>query len=134
MSSGQIKEVSVRLEQLKTAIPNNFARKPRGLEHLERWKATEFRQFALYTGKLVLRGVLQDDLFEHFMAFSVAMCMLISPSLVQAHCSYAHERLWSKIVKRLNETEKKRQSRYQTSKQHLHRVGSRRRLMGEMQG
>ena len=93
MSSGQIKEVSVRLEQLKTAIPNNFARKPRGLEHLERWKATEFRQFALYTGKVVLRGVLQDDLFEHFMAFSVAMCMLISPSLVQAHCSYAHELL-----------------------------------------
>ncbi|KAL2095500.1 hypothetical protein ACEWY4_010219 [Coilia grayii] len=45
MSASQINEVSSRLAALKPYIPSTFSRKPRGLEELERWKATEFRQF-----------------------------------------------------------------------------------------
>ena len=60
MSATQIEEVSSRLTNLRPHIPSSFVRKPRDLKDLGRWKATEHRQFMLYTGKIVLKGVLKD--------------------------------------------------------------------------
>ncbi|KAJ8003133.1 hypothetical protein DPEC_G00166210 [Dallia pectoralis] len=77
ISAGQVQEISSRLLQLKSSIPSIFARTPRGLDELERWKATEFRQFLLYTGRLVLKGVLREDLYNHFLTFSVAIGLLV---------------------------------------------------------
>ncbi len=47
MSSGDVARLSERLVTLKKSIPDCFARKPRGLQEIERWKATEFRQLLL---------------------------------------------------------------------------------------
>lgn len=93
MSSGDVTSVSERLVTLKKSIPDCFARKPRGLEEIERWKATEFRQFALYTGKIVLKGVLNDQLYEHFLCFSTALCILVSPDLTKSQVPYANQLL-----------------------------------------
>ncbi|KAF4099185.1 hypothetical protein G5714_019311 [Onychostoma macrolepis] len=68
ISSGDVTRVSGRLETLKKSIPDCFARKPRSLQEIDRWKATEFRQFAIYTGKIVLKGILQEQLYEHFLS------------------------------------------------------------------
>lgn len=59
LHSAQIKEISASLLKLKPFVTCDFSRKPRGLEKIHRWKATEFRQFLLYTGPLVLKTVLK---------------------------------------------------------------------------
>lgn len=93
LSFGQVREISSRLLGLRPFMPDLFARKPRGLEDIDRWKATELRQFALYTGKIVLKGVLCDELHEHFMLFSVALAILVCPRLVKQYSSFASDLL-----------------------------------------
>ena len=59
-------------------MPSEFARKPRSLQELDRWKATEFRQFLLYTGPVVLHGVVETDLYHHFLCLTVGMSILLT--------------------------------------------------------
>ena len=75
-------EVSERLIGLRPSIPSLFARKPRGLDELDYWKATEYRQFLLYSGKLALKGILRSDLYHHFLTLNVIIAILVSPALV----------------------------------------------------
>jgi len=57
LPSNVIKLISSRLLLVKKDIPNEFNCKPRRLDDLPRWKATEYRQFLLYTGIIVLHSV-----------------------------------------------------------------------------
>lgn len=91
MSAGHVEAVSEKLLELKPFVPNSFARKPRGLAEVDRWKATEFRQFLLYTGKIALSGILRKDLYEHFLVLSVASSILISLALASSHGDYAKQ-------------------------------------------
>ena len=91
MSAGQVETISNKLVDLKSCIPNTFARKPRSLSDVDRWKATEFLQFLLYTGKIVLNGTLKQEQFEHFLCLSVASCILVCPTLAKLHRDYAKQ-------------------------------------------
>lgn len=57
-------------------MPLEFNRKPRSLNELKRWKATEFRQFLLYTGILVLKRNVTHDRYINFLTFHVALTIL----------------------------------------------------------
>ena len=77
ISNRQLERISQALESYKSKVPSEFARQPRGIDELKRWKATEFRQFLLYTGPLVLKSVIAEKCYIHFMSLSVAMRILL---------------------------------------------------------
>ena len=77
MSGTHVAKISRRLVRLQAVIPNTFVRKPRSLDEIDHWKATEFRQFLLYTRKIVLKQILRQDLYNHFLASCVVMCILV---------------------------------------------------------
>ena len=51
---------------------------PRSLTEIDRWKATEFRQFVLYTGPLTLKSVIDKDLYLHFLTLNVSMSIMLN--------------------------------------------------------
>ena len=77
LSNLQLQHISERLESLSGTLPREFARQPRTLCEYERWKATEFRQFLLYTGPLVLHKILPRNTYEVFLTLSVAISLLL---------------------------------------------------------
>ena len=88
-----VTSISEALTSLREYIPHEFARKPRKLADIDRWKATEFRQLLVYTGPLVLRDGLPEELYKNFLLLFVAMYLLLCPSLCTAYCDYAQELL-----------------------------------------
>lgn len=78
LSPRQKAEISSELIRLRTAMPSEMSRKPRSLQELERWKATEFRQFLLYTGPVVLQGIVDPDVYHHFLCLTVGMSILLT--------------------------------------------------------
>ena len=89
LSKEGVERLDGRLATLRANIPKEFARKPRPTDELEHWKATEYRQFLLYTGYQVLSDILAHDVYMNFMALSVASMILVSPDLVAKHAWYA---------------------------------------------
>ena len=77
LSSSQILQISYKLIALRSFIPSEFARRPRSLIELDRWKATELRQFLLYTGPVVLKSLLPSPLYKSFLTLSVAVSILL---------------------------------------------------------
>ncbi|XP_036335405.1 uncharacterized protein LOC118745844 isoform X2 [Rhagoletis pomonella] len=49
-----ILKISPGLLNLRKHFPKEFPRKPRSLDEIHHWKATEFHQFLAYTGPIVL--------------------------------------------------------------------------------
>jgi hypothetical protein len=75
-----IQEVSDKILTLVPFIPSEFARKPRGIEFLEKFKGTEYRQIILYTAPIILLPMLQDpknkDNYIHVLTLQVALRIL----------------------------------------------------------
>ncbi|KER24866.1 hypothetical protein T265_14330, partial [Opisthorchis viverrini] len=71
--------LNANIEQQSLALSIDFPRKCRGVVDLDRWKASELRQFLLYIGPVVLRDILHPDVYECFMYFSVTTFIGCSP-------------------------------------------------------
>ena len=79
LSQQQIQLISDNLVNLNGKLPSEFSRQPRSLHLIVRWKATEFREFILYTGPLVLKDILHEEYYSHFLTLHCAMRILLSP-------------------------------------------------------
>jgi len=85
--------LSENLVSIGKCLPIEFARKSRPVAEVDRWKAVELRTFLLYTGPLALKGVLGDEVFEHFMLVSVAFSILVLPAHCIVYNDYANQLL-----------------------------------------
>ncbi|RXN13355.1 transposase domain-containing protein [Labeo rohita] len=92
LSKAQREQVEKNISQLKGALPAEFSRQPKSMEELDRWKATELRQFVLYTGPLILKDVLPDDQYHHFLCLSVGMTVLLDEAdgKRESYLGYGH--------------------------------------------
>lgn len=95
LSVRQKEAISEKLVALRGKMPSDFARQPRALQEVDRWKATELRQFLLYTGPVVLKPVLSAERYRHFLCLTVAMSILLESddNIRNAYLQYAHELL-----------------------------------------
>lgn len=81
LADDKIETLSDNLISMKDFIPCEFARKPRSVKDVQRWKATESRQFLLYTGIVVLKEILPSDHYIHFLSLSISIRILIDEEL-----------------------------------------------------
>ena len=93
LSSQTVDSISSKLLVLHSHIPVELNRKPRVLNELDHWKATELRSFMLYWGPVVLKDCLPSEFYDNFMLFSVAM--YFSPELSGQMVELAHRSMIS---------------------------------------
>ncbi|KAI8114813.1 hypothetical protein CVS40_12868 [Lucilia cuprina] len=62
---------------------SDFNRVPRTLDELDRWKATEYRSFLLYSSIVILRNILSDCVYNHFCKLHIAIRILCNDKLCQ---------------------------------------------------
>lgn len=89
MSQNSLDAITAKLAEIRPNIPRDFARKPRSLSEFKHWKATELRLFLIYTGPVVLKGFLSPDMYSNFIDLSVAIRLLLSPSLCEKYLDFA---------------------------------------------
>jgi hypothetical protein len=68
---------------MRERTPKEFVRKPRSFNDVMYWKATEFRHFLLYTGPIVLKGIVEQNIYINFLILHVAISILISLKLIK---------------------------------------------------
>lgn len=66
LTANDVNKISDALIELRKIIPSDFNRKPRTLKYMKLWKATELRLFLLYLGPVVLKNILQKELYDTF--------------------------------------------------------------------
>jgi hypothetical protein len=88
LSAVQVGVISAKLVSLRQYIPCEFMRKPRPLQEINKWKASDMRQFLLYTGLSVLKHELEDKYYTNFLNLSAAVFMLSSPALLEHYSDY----------------------------------------------
>lgn len=86
LSRINIMRFSQRITNLTNQVPVEFQRQLlQSLGFISKWKATEFRFFLLYCGPLLLKDLLPNELFEHFLLLHVALRILCCNKLSQKY-------------------------------------------------
>ncbi|XP_065645221.1 uncharacterized protein LOC136075714 [Hydra vulgaris] len=72
-------------------MPSEFASQPQSLQNLDPWKTTEFRQFLIYLGPVVLKGVVSEQVYEHFLLLSISIGIMLTSNdqFCNNHLEYA---------------------------------------------
>ncbi|KYN21736.1 hypothetical protein ALC57_05887 [Trachymyrmex cornetzi] len=94
------RKISDRLENLiNICISIEFPRKPRSLQDLKYYKATEFRQLLLCTGPIAFQGFFDNDIYLNFLILHVSIRILCMEDASEEMINYADE-----LLKNFNKT------------------------------
>lgn len=85
----KLEEVQEHFIYMKSFIVYEFARTPRSLFEVDRYKATEFRQILLYTGLVLFKNILPPAQYNHFLSLSCAIRILCTKQLCEEQNHYA---------------------------------------------
>ncbi|CAH0551339.1 unnamed protein product [Brassicogethes aeneus] len=88
-----LKEAESRISSFRNLFLQEFSRKARSLSEVDRWKATEFRVFLLYTGGVVMKDLLAENIYRHFLCLIVAIRILVDENKLKTYGNYANELL-----------------------------------------
>jgi hypothetical protein len=89
LPSRLVENISSKLVNFRQFMPTEFARLPRTIKELDRWKATELREFLLYSGPVALYDVLRPEVYAYFTLLSVAVYILLSKKYCATHFELA---------------------------------------------
>lgn len=89
LSKDQLRQASLRLMNLGPMIPREFQRTTRSLGETSKWKATEFRFFALYAGPAVMKNLMNKEMYNHFLLFHVSCRILCCSKFCIKYSKYA---------------------------------------------
>jgi hypothetical protein len=98
MKSSIVNCISKELLAIKRFVPKEIHRKPRRLNEVDHFKATEFRTFILYTGIVALSGNLPKKYYDHFMLLHAAMVILLSKNASNVEWNGLSRRLITRFV------------------------------------
>lgn len=89
LTAAVISDISEHMAECASFIPKEFQRRCRTLFESARWKATECRQFLLYSGPVVLcnTGVSRKQ-YENFLYLSVSIRCLCSTTLISKYMDF----------------------------------------------
>lgn len=90
-----IEEMNKKFLELGRFIPCEFQRKPRSFDEVPRFKASEFRQIALYTGMVLFKEFFPNQMYEHFLKFCLALRLLTAREHAIENTDSAHNLLQS---------------------------------------
>ena len=85
-------EIGERLSALISSWPSDFQRRPRVLAEYRHWKATERKNFLMYSSLFAMRGLIEVSLWDAWAFLFAAIHMLSRPSPAEAEIAHA-ERL-----------------------------------------
>jgi hypothetical protein len=100
LSKHDVERISHGMLNLK--IPSYIKRRPRGLDEIKHWKASEYRGFLLYFMPMVLFKKVDDERFTHFLLLSSAIRILCSSAITNDDLSLA-DRLLHTFVQTLSQ-------------------------------
>lgn len=94
----KVELMSQELIKLRKFTPVEFCRKPRSMKYVKYWKATEYRQFLLYTGFTVISKVVKQDILLNFLSLVAGIRILCTTNTDTCLIEYA-EKILNYFVK-----------------------------------
>lgn len=95
IKSNFIEQISKDIVMISCQAPSDFNRRLRPLEHMKRYKATEYRQLLLYILPVVLQYSLNGILYDHFLKLVCAIRILCDKKICVLQNSIASSLLKS---------------------------------------
>ena len=89
IGSNAARLINEGIRSLHPSLCSDFQRRCRTFDDVDRWKATEFRQFLLYLGPVLLKHTIDPCKYNNFLEFFIPIYILCHPILHSVYNDFA---------------------------------------------